>query len=922
MLASSRLFFDRDSVYKKNRRARQRAIWLYNAELAQAASSAEVEAGLGRDLNAVVRLQVRLKAVRELEEFIEATEDLAALFTAAQDLAGHLTAAGLGSTACALAVETVCQRNPRYHGRRTRVFPRYNWHWRAKRTPDQAQPAPDQAQPYSDEAGLDPDENDRRWGTVAEVAEDYPRLLAWLSEGQVSSYWNVFGALIMVLRAIPGSRRFIWHFMFHRVYLHAPWRSALRTAILADAREQWNEATNRRTDQLTVGEYDIPGLGAVDEISVVLETGTRQTLRRRVANMSAGCVGVTGLRGAGKTTLISDFCAHRYGTPRFPPPAGERIPGLRIMVQAPLVFDAKEFLVHQYICLCRAVLADVRFNPTKLGQHVFAPFLFLRPPRLGTVIGVLMLIASGVLCWRAAAGGWPWHDWAQWLWYDWGGWAEFAVAVLAGLTAVAWRTRRSLIEVRQVTNLADDAEARLQRLQFLRTSTRSGGGTVAGPLGIGLSVGTSSELAQQAITLPELIDDYRDFVERVVGGLQAAEADQHDEYREQERERQAERRGRAVTAGSSADVRLVIGIDQLDQIGDADAARKFLDELGSVFGTPHCVYLVALSPSVLAAVDEQSVPSKTSSSGLFDEMIWVDALSLDDAARLLDRRVIGLPAGFVVLCYLLSGGLPRELLRIARAVFTTRDHDRGGAAPPLPGRPVTLAEATRHVVDEEISALKKRTLANAARLDRTATPTLLRMLADPDWPACSLADEGHQADGPANGGARANQDRLDSIEKVLGDVSGLWLGKKRLSFCAPETNEVAPYTSGVCDSLIAGLFHLLTIRRLCTSPAADDVAGLAWEGDAVIRRPAGDAQPWLTDSTGALRDLARARIILGTSPYAAASLVHSARHRLERHAAFEPRFKDKVTLGFLNERPARGGAPAEDLPGAPSPAPG
>jgi hypothetical protein len=60
--------------------------------------------------------------------------------------------------------------------------------------------------------------------------------------------------------------------------------------------------------------------------------------------MSSGCIGISGPRGSGKTALMHDFCSHRYGTPHIPTPstsAGEPLlPGMRVMIQAPLPFDA------------------------------------------------------------------------------------------------------------------------------------------------------------------------------------------------------------------------------------------------------------------------------------------------------------------------------------------------------------------------------------------------------------------------------------------------------------------------------------------------------------------------------------------------------------------------------------------------------
>jgi hypothetical protein len=262
-------------------------------------------------------------------------------------------------------------------------------------------------------------------------------------------------------------------------------------------------------------------------------------------------------------------------------------------------FEAREFLIHLYTCLCKAVLADVRFNPTTLRQHMLGPILrpgsMRRGALLGGLGGVALLILAACLLW-----GWP--HWSARTWELIGA----AAALAAGIVAVNLRTRRALIEARQVVTLAADAEDRLRRLHFQRTDTRNRGGTIGGPMGTGLSLGTTQEFAERAMTLPELIDDYRDFVERVVGGLQ--------QTAQEERERRKEG---SLPAGdrSDAGARLVIGIDAIDQIADPAVASKFLDELSSVFGIPRCVYLIAVSPGTFAAADQRAVPLKTSRAG-------------------------------------------------------------------------------------------------------------------------------------------------------------------------------------------------------------------------------------------------------------------------------------------------------------------
>ena len=147
------------------------------------------------------------------------------------------------------------------------------------------------------------------------------------------------------------------------------------------------------------------------------------------------------------------------------------------MVDAPLRFDAREFLIHQYTCLCKAVLADVRFNPTTLAQHVLGPILqpgSVRPRALlGTLGGAALLILAAGLFY----GGWPHWDVRTW--------EVIAgiVAVAAAFLAINWRTRQALIEARQVVTLSADARQRLRRLHFQRTDTRSRGGAIGGPGG-------------------------------------------------------------------------------------------------------------------------------------------------------------------------------------------------------------------------------------------------------------------------------------------------------------------------------------------------------------------------------------------------------------------------------------------------------
>jgi hypothetical protein len=726
------------------------------------------------------------------------------------------------------------------------------------------------------------------WHIVAEVAEEYPKLLVWLTEGQVRRHHprNVFAPWIAAARLIPGLRWLLWHFIFMKVARRAPWRPALYEAILQQRLRSENRGEDRagRTTRDSIPKPEgFPGLSAVSDVAVIMPTSARDELRDKIVSMKAGCIGVSGLRGSGKTTLIQDFCSHRYGTPRNLPDEHselpvERLPGLRVMVEAPLRFDARDFLIHLYTCLCRTVLTDVRFNTATLTDQVLGTVLVPRRIRLtalfGSLSALLLLALSAGLARQAY--GWRLPGWGHaHMWEAIGALAS----LIAAMIAVGWRTRRTLIEIRQVVNLAADAEQRLQWLHYLRTSTRSAGASLSGPAGAGVSIGSTQELAEQAITLPELIDDYRDFVRRVVAALievtpAAGQGKQAATSRE---------------SNAATDVRLIIGIDQMDQIDDQKAASMFLNELSAVFGTPGCVYLLAVAPGTLAAVDQRTVPLKTNSGGLFDEMVWVEPLTLPKAAELLDSRARCLPTAFIALCYVLSGGLPRELLRIARTVFSTPADEKGQ---------ISLAAAVAHVIDGEYQALRHRAMASAASLDVAATPAWLRRLPGAPWQ--------HHRD-------------YQGIQAVMDDLRQQWTGKalrrphkgQQHSGKQDQDPDFTALSAEIHDCFVAGLYFLLTVYDLFATGAAvvSKLAVLPVTAQETAEetaeesgtRTGTESESWLNEDPPVLLDLADARAALGVSPYVAS--IHIDEARLELAAASESQaLAPLVQLPFIRAR--------------------
>ncbi|MCF1595473.1 P-loop NTPase fold protein [Streptomyces muensis] len=183
---------------------------------------------------------------------------------------------------------------------------------------------------------------------------------------------------------------------------------------------------------------------------------------------------------------------------------------------------------------------------------------------------------------------------------------------------------------------AREAERHKRSIRYLQTQSDEAA-IGAGWRNWNLSAKRATSLAEQPQTYPEIVDAVKSFLTRT-----ALELDK-------------------------ADRRLVIGIDELDRIEPAATARTFLNELKAVFDVPKCLFVLSVSDEALREADLAPVGRRDAFDSAIDEVVRVEPLDLATAERLLGRRVVGLPVPFAALFYCLSGGMPRDLLRTARA---------------------------------------------------------------------------------------------------------------------------------------------------------------------------------------------------------------------------------------------------------------
>lgn len=245
--------------------------------------------------------------------------------------------------------------------------------------------------------------------------------------------------------------------------------------------------------------------------------------------------------------------------------------------------------------------------------------------------------------------------------------------------------------------------------------------------------------------------------------------------------------------------RVVIGIDELDKMSAADA-EQFLNGIKSIFGIDHVYYLISISEDAVAAFERRGMPFRDVFDSAFDEVVRVEHLPFSGTDALFADRTENMPASFQALCHGLGGGLPREIIRLARRVFDLRQEGRLDDLAAL-GHALTEAElvakrdgtvtAARHLAAEpastavlgwlaeerplpDIEAFRTHlaalpTIPLTANADNTAPRALERLLHEyaAYWYLCATVTEMfNESLTPERGGRLVDAEGLVSIEQL------------------------------------------------------------------------------------------------------------------------------------------------------------
>ena len=428
----------------------------------------------------------------------------------------------------------------------------------------------------------------------------------------------------------------------------------------------------------TLPKLEYSGLSDVFNSAKEIATDARNELKFLLSTMPGGSIGIAGPRGSGKSTLLKSACAdlpRNLETQRIP-----------LLTTSPVEYEGRDFILHLFSAMCNKILqmATEKGAYKRLGDiariqepspgsplktlRQFVPLAVVLGSIffvLGALIGVGSMSAASAPPAQATAEAAKAQPTAtpntqptstdssfvrllKVLDLKPGVFLTAGLLLLIAANVVHFAPRmigqkhqssepvllynnEMEISREELLKIVREAEAWLKEIKFQQSYTTGWSGALKLPIGLEGGVNTAMSLAQQQLSLPDITKGFCDFVGRV-----------------------------------ARDFHVVIGIDELDKLESDEAAQRFLNEIKAIFGLPNVFYLISVSENAMSNFERRGLPFRDVFDSSFDNIVYVDYLKLKHAKRLIARRVIGMPPPFVHLCYCISGGLARDLVRTCR----------------------------------------------------------------------------------------------------------------------------------------------------------------------------------------------------------------------------------------------------------------
>ena len=408
----------------------------------------------------------------------------------------------------------------------------------------------------------------------------------------------------------------------------------LEPAVTAALQVTWKDPA---ADRVSI--RDGEELSAKAELANLISTEANSRLAIALSRRHGTAVALAGPRGSGKTELARTFTDLRP-----PGQADHRIP---LMLWAPTKYDAHTFLRRVLKELCIAIIAISSAN----SESNVRPFFPERRRQTNYQIIIAgALIALGLTVVVARVAEVKISTIIPFL--------VGSILITGGLTMLLTIGRPHRLRpdsdapIKQAT--IDKTTELLTRVEFVDTYTRTQAGDVKLEIpGYGMSASATqgSQFARLPLSDIDVVRELRDIVHAV-----AEEGWQ-----------------------------VVIAIDELDKMRDAEEAMAFLNHIKVLFPIHGCSFIVSVSEDGWARFERRGLPRRDTFDSSFDEVVRVKMLTPAESRDFLKRRSSNITDTQALLCHCLSGGLPRDLLRAARQLgqLANRAPDKDGSGPLL-----------------------------------------------------------------------------------------------------------------------------------------------------------------------------------------------------------------------------------------------
>ncbi len=541
---------------------------------------------------------------------------------------------------------------------------------------------------------------------------------------------------------------------------HNDSQPAVINSIVANLREFFDNMASPPF-RLDLPDADTTRFSEVPNPQFDIITDARRYLRTRVEKMNGGSIGIAGPRGCGKTTLLRSFCPEGNVDPK----------ELSIFATAPVQYEPREFLLQIFTFVCSRIIAketktDQQSSWTEMDSlRTGTTPTFLEPGIAASVLTAVAFIllgfgillasvrmyqanahlpkpapaaapaantaTSGITALMAGMNAkteWTIHtvvDSDALPYLLWGAIAFLCATILlfyadgAGVPEFVrfyspygiverlrgrQKTKAAALapeEIRpEAVALVSRARRTLRGLRFQQSYSSGWSGSLKLPVGLEGGANTAITFAERQLGLPEIVYEYREFLK----------------------------------AAAACYDRIFVGIDELDKLPSDEDAKKFLNGIKAIFGQEKTYYIVSISENALSNFERRGLPIRDEFDSSFDDAVHLNYFDLLSSRRLLARRSSEPPpAVYRAFCHVVSGGLPRDLIRICRNLYDYRRE--------FPGSVNTIAGLSGALICRDIKAKLDAVQYSLQRVsNEKAAAGLLSLISTRAWDANSLQD--------------------------------------------------------------------------------------------------------------------------------------------------------------------------------------